>query len=112
MDFFNIGSSPPEEGCAQVGDVDYSEKSRQECQRYIQVLRAKLGPEPETAQLRVKSFPHDFGTYREVVCYWQDQAGMDYALLCEGAGPLNWDDVRPLTAAEKEEFLTGSKQPH
>ena len=69
-DFLSIGSSPWDENCVQVGQSDYYEKAREECMRFIQLLRQKFGPEPEGAELRIKDFPHDFGTYCEVVCWF------------------------------------------
>jgi hypothetical protein len=71
-----------------------------ECKAFINMIRRVIGPEPEHANLRVKSFPHDFGTYVEVVCYYddEDRGSLDYALKCEGSSLLaNWD-----TEAQKD----------
>lgn len=94
-DYINIGSTPPEEDCAQVGSDDYRTRALAECRRYIDVIRAKLGPEVGSAVLSVKSFPHDFGTYYEVVCFYDDDdaLGQDYAFKCESDGPMTWTDV-------------------
>ena len=62
-DYVSIGSAPSDEDCVAVGSEDYYKKARAECQRFIEVIRKKLGPEPSGARLVVKSFPHDFGTY-------------------------------------------------
>ena len=96
-DYINIGSTPCEEPCAQVGQSDYAKKARAECVRFIQLLRHTFGPEPEGAQLAVKSFPHDFGTYYEVVC-WFDPAlrlSVEYALRCEAETPATWEEEPP-----------------
>lgn len=91
MDYLSIGPVPPDEDCEQVGpNCDY-DKMKRECKRYIEALRKKLGPERGSARLSVKGFPHDFGTYYEVVCYYSDQEGLEYALDCESNGPLTWD---------------------
>ncbi|MFA5166670.1 MAG: hypothetical protein WC449_05295 [Candidatus Paceibacterota bacterium] len=94
-DYINIGSTPPEEDCAQVGSEDYGNKSRLECCLYKLALRRFLGVEPEGALLQIKQFPHDFGYYKEVVCYYDDQlpASVDYAFSCESDGPLRWVDA-------------------
>jgi len=93
-DFINIGSSPIEEECAQVGSENYLERARQECQRYIATIRRVCGKEPEGARLAVIAFPHDFGTYYEVVCHYDDSCpeSFDYALWIEGNGPVVWGE--------------------
>lgn len=94
-DYMNIGSSPPEEDCVCLGEEDYSRRARIECRQYIEALRKKLGEEPEGASLGIKSFPHDFGTYMEVVCYFDtdNKESLDYACKCEGDGPMTWAEV-------------------
>ena len=51
------------------------------------------------ALLDYKGFPHDFGTYYEVVCYYDPARpeAVDYAMRCERQGPATWEDggVRP-----------------
>lgn len=93
-DYLSIGSTPCDEPCAQVGSENYSTEMRRESAAFIAQLRRQLGPEPEGASLRVKSFPHDYGSYHEVVCYFDDQlpASVEYAFKCEAEAPANWDD--------------------
>ena len=94
-DDISIGSAPCEESCVQVNrEGDYHEAMRAECRRFLDLIRKKLGPEPEGARLAVKSNPHDFGTYYEVVCYFEDgdEEAREYALLCEGEAPTTWKD--------------------
>lgn len=88
-DFLTLGPTPCEEPCAQVGQPHYRQKAMEECTRFIQLLREKFGPEPEGACLRVTWFPHDFGSYCEVVCSYNtdSQAAVDYALRCEAETP-------------------------
>ena len=92
-DYINIGSSPCDEPCAQVGEPDYYPKAKEECNRFIKLIREKLGEEPPGAYLRVKSNPHNFGTYLEVVCYFEDnyEEARIYALRCESDAPTIWD---------------------
>jgi hypothetical protein len=94
-DYINIGSAPWSEECAQVGTDDYPERSRRECVAFLHQIRRIVGPEPPGAVLVIKSFPHDFGSYREVCCRYSDEneAAMDYAFACEGHRGLDqWDD--------------------
>ena len=95
-DYISIGATPADEECAQVGTPDYAhaQKSREEGKRFIELIRKKLGEEPEGASLAIKSFPHDFGTYHEVVCYYDDnnEQAVEYAYKCESDAPLTWED--------------------
>lgn len=94
MDYISIGASPADEDCVEVGSPDYERKSRIECAAFREAIRKKLGPEPIGAQLRLKSLPHDFGTYLEVVCYHDESdAAISYALKCESEAPTTWAEV-------------------
>jgi len=93
-DYINIGSSPYDEQCAQVGTPDYHEKVARECRAYKRQLIRQFGEPPEGAALAIKSFPHDFGTYHEVVCYYDTEieGSKEYAFKLESDGPSNWDE--------------------
>jgi hypothetical protein len=92
-DYLTIGSAPCDEDCAQVGQPNYTWHAREECQRFIQLIRKKLGPEPEGARLAVKSFPHEFGDYLEVVCHFDTDMpdAVDYAYRCESDALATWE---------------------
>ena len=92
--YLSLAPAPVEEDCAQVGTADYTVKARAECWRFIALLRTKFGPEPEGARLAIKSFPHDFGDYLEVVCYFDETLpeAVEYAYRCEEYLPATWDD--------------------
>ena len=94
MDYVNIGSVPYDEDCCQVGDEDYFLNSQKECRRFIELIRTKLGPEPYGARLSIKGFPHDFGTYYEVVCYYNEdnETAVEYAFNCEANAPAKWEE--------------------
>ena len=96
-DFINIGPVPYEEPCAQVGAPEYQQQACQECTRFIDLLRRTVGEEPENAHLEIKSNPHDFGTYYEVVCYFDDddEEAAKYAYRCESETPSQWDAPLP-----------------
>ncbi len=98
-DYIELGPAPYRETPAQVGEPDYRANALRECRAYIQAIRNYLGPEPDGAQLGIKAFPHDFGTYYEVICYYDPDrpASVEYAFDCEGRGPATWDEggVRP-----------------
>jgi len=94
QNYLSLAPTPIEEDCAQVGTADYTTRARAECRRFITLLRRKFGSEPEGARLTIKSFPHDFGDYLEVVCYFDETlpASVEYAYHCEDNLPATWDD--------------------
>lgn len=93
-DYLSIGATPCGEDCAQVGSNNYSARVKRECAAFINQLRRQFGPEPEFASLRIKAFSHDFGTYYEVVCYFNDEdsKSVDYAFDIENNSPELWDE--------------------
>ena len=93
MDYLNIGPVPANESCQQVGTPGYdAQKARVECRLFIAAIRKHLGREPEGASLVVRSNPHDFGTYYEVACRYDEnnEAAVDYAFKCEAEAPVDW----------------------
>ena len=93
--YLDIGSSPSDEDCVQVGTDDYARRARIECIAFIEALIKKHGEPPANTTLRVKGNPHDFGTYYEVVCDYDpdDETSAEYAFKCEGESPLTWEEV-------------------
>jgi len=92
QDYVSLGPLPSDESCAQIGDANYAVQARMECTRFIALLRATFGPEPSGAWLTTKAFDHDYGTYYEVVCYFNPRApaSIDYAFRCEREAPTSW----------------------
>lgn len=113
-DYINIGCSPAEEDCAQVGQHDYHEQARKQCIAFRNQLRRQFGPEPEGARLVIKSFPHDFGSYMEVVCEYEEtfeeeeSPSVDYAFKLESDMPLEWD----MEARKELGINIGVTNPH
>jgi hypothetical protein len=95
MDYINIGSTPAEEDCTQIGTLDYLKRTRVECEQFIEAIRKKLGKEPDGARLKIMGFDHEFGRYHEVVCEFADanEPAMEYAFLCESDAPVTWNEV-------------------
>lgn len=96
-DFMTLGPSPCGEDCVQLGTEDYPEKSRAECKRYKKLLEEKFPL--NGIYFGIKSFDHDFGTYREVVVYYDDndEESADNALTVENNLPETWEDTRVYT---------------
>ena len=94
-DYMDIGSAPCDEECVQVApEGGYHDNMRAECRRFRDLIRKKMGAEPPGAGLAVKSNSHDFGTYYDVVCWYdeEDEEAYDYALACEAHAPRTWLD--------------------
>lgn len=96
-DYLTLGTTPPNEPCAQVGEADYGYKARTEGNRWIKQLKAKFGEPPEGARFGIKGFPHDFGTYYEVCIFYSGREAMEYALNVESNLPGEWEDLQPDT---------------
>lgn len=97
-DYFSLGSAPYAEECVSVNpDEDYLPAMRAECNRFIGVMRKIMGDEPPGAKLAIMSHSHDFGTYLDVVCYFDDQneLALDYAARCERDVPEFWPPAVP-----------------
>jgi len=71
MDYLVLGSN----GFAQVGDPDYFAKNKIELRIILDFLKENY-PIPELfislAYYSIKAFPHDFGTYYEIVLIYDD----------------------------------------
>lgn len=64
---FNLGPVPAYESCAPVGYPGYEMRSQLECKVFRRMLeRVRPVPQEVSARYVVRSFPHDFGDYREV----------------------------------------------
>lgn len=71
MDYLVLGSN----GFAQVGDPDYFAKNKIELRVLLDFLKENFPiPEPilNMAFYSIKAFPHDFGTYHEIILIYDD----------------------------------------
>lgn len=91
-EYIEIGPGPSDEDIAQIGDEDYTERNIDECNRFIKLIRETVGPEPVGARLKARSFSHDFGYYREVICCFDGSIpeAVEYAFKCEREAPARW----------------------
>lgn len=93
QNWITLGCVPTEEDCIQVGDANYLELAKLECGVYLRQLKRRFADMPNGAWFQIKSFPHDFGTYLEVVVKfddcWSDCA--EYVYEMEGRVPAQWD---------------------
>lgn len=92
-----LGSSPVGEVCAQVGSPNYEARSIDECETYKKQLARRfeeVHQRKTLCTLRVKSFPHDFGSYLEVIVEYNPLIHDEVAeaLWFEGHLPEIWDE--------------------
>src|SRR6266542_3099848 len=93
MTYLEIGCGPAYEDCALVHSPYYQEQMQRETREFMRMIRETVGPEPVGARLAVKAFSHEFGTYHEVVCYFDElkPTSVEYAYRCEAEAPTEWD---------------------
>ncbi len=96
-DYVTLGPTPAAEECAATGSEGFNERSIRECRVYIRQLERQFPiPEGVEAYYASRRFDdHDFGSYREVVLYFEteDTAAVNFALNVESNGPLKWDEA-------------------
>jgi len=98
--FFNqtetmeLGPSPADESCAQLGTEEYTKWGRIELKAYLNQLKRAFPDMPPELRLKIKANSHDFGTYHEVaVTYPMDNdEAMNYAFKMENELPEHWDE--------------------
>jgi hypothetical protein len=96
QDYLTLGPTPCEETCQPVGMPTYDHgKAIKESRVYKAQLERMHGEPPDGAYFKVKSFPHDFGSYMEVVIMFDsdDEKAREYAYKVEANCPANWDEI-------------------
>lgn len=93
-DYLTLGPTPCDEKCEQLGDSYNPSRAKLEMIAYIAQLKRQFGTSSEI-YFRVKSFPHDFGTYSEVVVWFDDlsEKSCQEAFEVENNLPAEWDEV-------------------
>ena len=93
-DSLDLDTTPVEEQCQQVGPNYDPAKARLEAQTMIAQLQRKFGSPPDGVRFKIKSNPHDFGSYYsiEIIFDGDNESATDYAYKVEGDFPEYWDD--------------------
>lgn len=94
-EYIEIGPTPYNEDCAQVGFEDYRKDALKEMDTYInQLNRVFLDAESKGITFKQKWFDHDFGAYGEVCIYWnpENPIANEYVYIIESDLPGNWDE--------------------
>jgi hypothetical protein len=100
-DYIELGSTPTDEECAQLGKEGYQDRAARECAAYInqlwRLLELQYGitrdSNPYQISLVRKSNSHDFGTYYEVAVRFDDtdKHAIEVAYWLDGNTPSKWD---------------------
>ena len=93
-DFMELCSVPADEPCAQVGSDDYQQMSRIECIVFkSQLLRQWMDKLIPGVGFTTKTYPHDFGSYREVCVVYDDDSEeqTELAVMIQNEIPEKWD---------------------
>jgi len=90
-DYIELGPTPAGEDCEQLGPNYSSVRAGIECALYVNQLQ-RLFPD---CDFSIKRFPHDFGTYMEVVVNFEDENEEETRLAYDvDAGiPESWDEI-------------------
>ena len=102
-DWLEIGGTPADEKCEQCGPLYDARHAKKECRAFQEAIEKKLGPPPEGAFFKIRSNPHDFGTYHELAVYFDpsNEEAQSYAYKVESDAPTTWAEVG-MTAPTKE----------
>lgn len=90
-----LSCTPIEEPCIQVRrDYYYTDAMKRECNIFKRQLE-RIFPSPPGCCFKINSYPHDFGTYCEVVAVFDgsDDDSCNWAYNAETNLPLLWDEV-------------------
>lgn len=95
LEYIELGPTPCEEDCAQLGTEDFRKRATKEMHAYVNQLYRQFADAYENGvTFKIKWFNHDFGTYGEVCAFWDmdDRKATEYVYSVEGKLPSNWDD--------------------
>lgn len=96
LDYLNLGSTPFDEDCAQLGSPDFENRANKELNAYKAQLE-RMFPEIQmhkSVRFKKKWFEHDFGLYGEIVVVYDSDSELecDTAIKIEHNTPKNWDE--------------------
>ena len=94
-DFLDLDTVPVDDPSASVGQPDYSTRARLEARAFVaQLQRAFPDAVAAGVYFKIKSNPHDFGSYLSVQMVFDDddEAQTEWAFTIEGELPNTWDD--------------------
>ena len=108
MDYLTLGPTPYGEDCQQLGPNYNPALANLEMKVYLAQLRREF---PQ-AILKIKHFPHDFGTYGEVVAIFDEDnyESEEAAFDAENNLPEFWDEISKEALSKGFAEIAGVKQ--
>ncbi|MFZ1806392.1 MAG: hypothetical protein WAU36_04175 [Cyclobacteriaceae bacterium] len=99
-------TTPFDEKCSQVGDLNYLRDSRIEISVYINQLKRAFGDNPTGTLFKITHNPHDFGVYLDIRFIYDDEndTHLDYMNEIESGVDL-WDD-ESIKQLQKRNYLS------
>jgi len=94
METVDIGSTPNDEQCAQVGTDNYRQIAQMEVRAFAKQCQRMFPNKPSGARYVITNNPHDFGTYYDLGIRFNmdDEEAENYAYEVQNNMPSNWDD--------------------
>jgi hypothetical protein len=95
LDYLNLGPTPTNEDCAQVGSPDFEKRANRQLDAYKAQLE-RMFPGLKThksMEFKKMWFPHDFGSYGEIVIVYDADNELEAAtaIEIEWNTPTHWD---------------------
>lgn len=91
-DYIELGVTPCNESCCQVGRDNYSKYGLLEAREFKRMLEALYADKLDLVTFRVKTCPHDFGSYYDVAIVYDTEEGMNVAYEIEDSYPADWPE--------------------
>jgi hypothetical protein len=110
----DIGSTPCDEPCAQVGTNNYRQLAMMEVKAFAKQCLRMFPNKPIGAKFVITNNPHDFGTYYDlgVKFNMDDEEAENYAYEVQNGMPSNWDEQARAELEQQGYFqqLDGNKE--
>lgn len=92
--YFSIGPVPANENFPKENSPNYHSIARQNCDRFVKLIRNVVGVEPDETELVVRSFDSKFGTYYDVGCFFDNEIpeSVEYIDDIQLLVPDTWDE--------------------
>ncbi len=93
IEYYEFDTVPYGEECAQVGSIDYKKMANLEIVVLIDQIKRTYGNIPDGIVFKKAECYHDFGTYYEIRCYYNEdvEKQVEYVMSIEQNFPKHWD---------------------
>lgn len=104
--YMQLGTAPPDEVCAQLGQPNYREYAMIEATTHIAQLQRCFRQLPDGMRFGIEYIPHDFGVYTDVVLHYNslNEKHCEVSGKIEDKQPRVWDTKANDTLRELREY--------